>query len=30
MGLSLQWWSTRLSFDTYVAKVKSSGVLVSS
>jgi hypothetical protein len=30
MGLSFQWWPTRTSFDTYVARVKSSGVLVSS
>jgi hypothetical protein len=30
MGLSFQWWPTRLSFDTYAARVKSSGVLVSS
>jgi hypothetical protein len=30
MGLFLQWWPTRPSFDTYVARVKSSGVLVSS
>jgi hypothetical protein len=30
MGLSFQWWPTRPSFDTYAAKVKSSGVLVSS
>jgi hypothetical protein len=30
MGLSFQWWLTRPSFDTYVARVKSSGVLVSS
>jgi hypothetical protein len=30
MGLSLQWWPTRPSFDTYAARVKSSGVLVSS
>jgi hypothetical protein len=30
MGLSFQWWPTRPSFDTYVARVKSSGVLVSS
>jgi hypothetical protein len=30
MGLSLQWWPTRPSFDTYAAKDKSSWVLVSS
>ena len=30
MRLSLQWWPTRPSFDTYAAKDKSSGVLVSS
>jgi hypothetical protein len=30
MGLSFQWWLTRSSFDTYAARVKSSGVLVSS
>jgi hypothetical protein len=30
MGLSLQWWLTRPSFDTYSARDKSSGVLVSS
>jgi hypothetical protein len=30
MGLSFQWWPTRPSFDTYVARVKSSRVLVSS
>jgi hypothetical protein len=30
MGLSLQWWPTRPSFDTYAARDKSSGVLVSS
>jgi hypothetical protein len=30
MGLSLQWWPTRPSFDTYAARVKTSGVLVSS
>ena len=30
MGLSFQWWPTRPSFDTYAARVKSSGVLVSS
>jgi hypothetical protein len=30
MGLSFQWWLTRTSFDTYAARVKSSGVLVSS
>jgi hypothetical protein len=30
MGLSFQWWPTRPSFDTYVARVKSFGVLVSS
>jgi hypothetical protein len=30
MGLSLQWWPTRPSFDTYAAKDKSSQVLVSS
>jgi hypothetical protein len=30
MGLSFQWWQTRPSFDTYAARVKSSGVLVSS
>jgi hypothetical protein len=30
MGLSFQWWHTRPSFDTYAARVKSSGVLVSS
>jgi hypothetical protein len=29
MGLSLQWWPTRPSFDTYAAKDKSSWVLVS-
>jgi hypothetical protein len=29
MGLSFQWWPTRPSFDTYAARVKSSGVLVS-
>jgi hypothetical protein len=29
MGLSLQWWPTRPSFDTYAAKDKSSRVLVS-
>jgi hypothetical protein len=30
MGLSFQWWPTRSSFDTYAARDKSSGVLVSS
>jgi hypothetical protein len=30
MGLSLQWWPTRPSFDTYTARDKSSGVLLSS
>jgi hypothetical protein len=30
MGLSFQWWMTRPSFDTYAARVKISGVLVSS
>jgi hypothetical protein len=30
MGLSFQWWPTRPSFDTYAARVKSSGILVSS
>jgi hypothetical protein len=30
MGLSFQWWPTRPSFDTYTARDKSSGVLVSS
>jgi hypothetical protein len=30
VGLSFQWWPTRPSFDTYTARVKSSGVLVSS
>jgi hypothetical protein len=30
MGLSFQWWPTRPSFDTSAARVKSSGVLVSS
>jgi hypothetical protein len=30
MGLSLQWWPTRSSSDTYAARDKSSGVLVSS
>jgi hypothetical protein len=30
MGLSFQWWPTRPSFDTYAARVKRSGVLVSS
>ena len=30
MGLSFQGWPTRPSFDTYAARVKSSGVLVSS
>jgi hypothetical protein len=30
MGISFQWWPTRPSFDTYAARVKSSGVLVSS
>jgi hypothetical protein len=30
MGLSLQWWPTWPSFDTYAARDKSSGVLVSS
>jgi hypothetical protein len=30
MGLSFQWWPTRPSFDTYAARDKSSGVLVSS
>jgi hypothetical protein len=30
MGLSLQWWPTRPSFDAYAARDKSSGVLVSS
>jgi hypothetical protein len=29
MGLSLQWWPTRPSFDTYAARDKSSWVLVS-
>ena len=29
-GLSFQWWLTRPSFDTYAARDKSSGVLVSS
>jgi hypothetical protein len=29
MGLSFQWWLTRPSFDTYAARDKSSGVLVS-
>jgi hypothetical protein len=29
MGLSLQWWLTRPSFDTYAARDKSSGVLLS-
>ena len=28
-GLSFQWWLTRPSFDTYAARDKSSGVLVS-
>jgi hypothetical protein len=30
MGLSFEWWLTRPSFDTYAARDKSSGVLVSS
>ena len=30
MGLSFHWWQTRPSSDTYAARVKSSGVLVSS
>jgi hypothetical protein len=30
MGLPFQWWPTRPSFDTYAARDKSSGVLVSS
>jgi hypothetical protein len=30
MGLSFEWWPTRPSFDAYAARVKSSGVLVSS
>jgi hypothetical protein len=30
MGLSFQWWPTMPSFDTYAARDKSSGVLVSS
>jgi hypothetical protein len=30
MGLSFQWWPTRPSFDTYAARVKSSGLLASS
>jgi hypothetical protein len=30
MGLSFHWWPTRPSSDTYAARVKSSGVLVSS
>ena len=30
MGLSFQWWPTRPSSDSYAARVKSSGVLVSS
>jgi hypothetical protein len=30
MGLTFQWWPTRPYFDTYAARVKSSGVLVSS
>jgi hypothetical protein len=30
IGLSSQWWPTRPSFDTYAARVKSLGVLVSS
>jgi hypothetical protein len=30
VGLSFQWWPIRPSFDTYAARVKSSGVLVSS
>jgi hypothetical protein len=30
MGLSFQCWPTRPSFDTYAARVQSSGVLVSS
>ena len=30
MGLSFQWWPTRSSFDTYAARDKRSGVLVSS
>jgi hypothetical protein len=30
MGLSFQWWLTRPSLDTYAARDKSSGVLVSS
>jgi hypothetical protein len=29
-GLSFQWWPTRPSFDTYAARDKSSGILVSS
>ena len=29
MGLSFQWWPSRPSFDTYIARVKSSRVLVS-
>jgi hypothetical protein len=28
MGLSLQWWPTRPSFDTYAAKDKSSRVIL--
>ena len=30
MGISFQWWPTRPSFDTYAARDKSSGVLLSS
>jgi hypothetical protein len=30
MGLFFHWWLTRPSFDTYAARVKSSGVLISS
>ena len=30
MGLSFQWWPTRPSFDTYAARDKSFGILVSS
>jgi hypothetical protein len=30
MGFSFQWWPTRPSFDTYAARVKSSGVLINS
>jgi hypothetical protein len=30
MGLSFHWWPIRLSFDIYAARVKSSGVLLSS